>query len=149
MSSGSSTYAVAQQPLPALPGVLLAPTVGGVDEPDARYQTNEITRSMAVKAHGIPVLLYAPAMPGPALYDVLLQDSSMQRVTSLWHTARAALVGIGARPRTRSSLPSFLPKDSATLPWRSATSAPVPSMRAVAPSPSPAASGWSPWGSTT
>lgn len=115
VSSGSSTYAVAQQPLPALPGVLLAPTVGGVDEPDARYQTNEITRSMAVKAHGIPVLLYAPAMPGPALYDVLLQDSSMQRVTSLWHTARAALVGIGARPRTRSSLPSFLPKDSRDL----------------------------------
>jgi len=115
VSSGSSTYAVAQQPLPALPGVLLAPTVGGVDEPDARYQSNEITRSMAVKVHGVPVLLYAPAIPSPALYDVLLQDSSMQRVTALWRTAKAALVGIGAGPRPRSSLPSFLPKDSSEL----------------------------------
>lgn len=115
VSSGSATYAVAQQPLPALPGVLLAPTVGGVDEPEARYQTNEITRAMAVKVHGVPVLLYAPAIPGPALYDVLQQDSSLQRVAVLWHTAKAALVGIGARPRTRSSLPTFLPKSSREL----------------------------------
>ena len=111
VSSGASVHAVAQQPLPSLPGVLLAPTVGGVDEPEEYYQTNEITRSVAVKVHGSPVLLYAPAMPSEVLHPVLLQDSSIRRVTSLWHTARAALLGIGAPPLTRSSLPSFLPKD--------------------------------------
>lgn len=109
VSSGASVYAVAQQPLPSFPGILLAPTVGGVDEPEAYYQTNEITRSLAVKVHGSPVLLYAPAMPSAALYPVLLDDSLIQRVTSLWHSAKAALLGIGAPPRTRSSLPSFLP----------------------------------------
>jgi DNA-binding transcriptional regulator LsrR (DeoR family) len=111
VSSGASVYAVAQQPLPSLPGVLLAPTVGGVDEPEEYYQTNEITRSLAVKVHGSPVNLYAPAMPSEALYPVLMQDSLIRRVTSLWSTAKAALLGIGAPPRTRSSLPSFLPKD--------------------------------------
>ena len=115
VSSGASIYAVAQQPLPALPGVLLAPTVGGVDEPEAYYQTNEITRSLAVKVHGSPVLLYAPAMPSPVLHPVLLEDSLTQRVTSLWRTAKAALLGVGAPPRTRSSLPSFLPKDLPAL----------------------------------
>jgi DNA-binding transcriptional regulator LsrR (DeoR family) len=115
VSSGASIYAVAQQPLPALPGVVLAPTVGGVDEPEAYYQTNEITRSLAVKVHGSPVLLYAPAMPSPALHPVLLEDALIQRVTSLWHTAKAALLGLGAPPRTRSSLPSFLPKDLPAL----------------------------------
>lgn len=109
VSSGASVYAVAQQPLPSLPGILLAPTVGGVDEPEEYYQTNEITRSLAVKVHGSPVLLYAPAMPSAELYPVLLNDSLIQRVTSLWHNAKAALLGIGAPPRTRSSLPSFLP----------------------------------------
>jgi DNA-binding transcriptional regulator LsrR (DeoR family) len=115
VSSGTCIHAVSQQPLPALPGVILAPTVGGVDEPEARHQTNEITRTMAVKMHGDPVLLYAPAMPSPALYDVLLQDSSMQRVMSLWRTAKAALVGIGARPRSRPSPPSSPSSDGHAL----------------------------------
>jgi DNA-binding transcriptional regulator LsrR (DeoR family) len=109
VSSGASVYAVAQQALPSFPGVLLAPTVGGVDEPEAYYQTNEITRSLAVKVHGSPVLLYAPAMPSAALHPVLLDDPLIQRVTTLWRSAKAALLGIGAPPRTRSSLPSFLP----------------------------------------
>ncbi len=112
VSSGASVYAVAQQPLPALPGVLLAPTVGGVDEPEAHYQTNEITRSIAVKVHGSALLLYAPAMPSTALHEVLLHDPSFLRVTSLWRTAKAALLGIGAPPSTRSSLPSVLPRDA-------------------------------------
>ena len=112
VSSGSCIHAVSQQPLPALPGVVLAPTVGGVDEPEARHQTNEIARTMAVKVHGDPVLLYAPAMPSPALYDVLLQDASMQRVVSLWHTAKAALLGVGARTRGEPSLPALARGDS-------------------------------------
>jgi DNA-binding transcriptional regulator LsrR (DeoR family) len=115
VSSGASLYAVAQQPLPSLPGVLLAPTVGGVDEPEPYYQTNEITRSMAVKVHGTPVLLYAPAMPSAPLRKVLLEDPLIQRVTMLWRTAKAVLLGIGAPPRTRSSLPSVLPKDAPVM----------------------------------
>ena len=95
VSSGATIHAIAQHPLPSLPGVLVAPTVGGVDEPGEYYQTNEITRTIAVKVHGTPVLLYAPLQPSENLFRVLLEDASTQRVTSLWTTAR------GGPPRHR------------------------------------------------
>jgi len=115
VSSGATLHAVAQQPLPSLPGVLVAPTVGGVDEPGELYQTNEITRTIAVKVHGTPVLLYAPLQPSQNLFRVLMQDESTRRVTSLWGSARAALLGIGAPPRTRQLRPSVLSRDDMAL----------------------------------
>jgi DNA-binding transcriptional regulator LsrR (DeoR family) len=110
VSSGTTVYSVSQQQLPPLPGVALAPTLGGRDEPDEAYQTNEITLRMAVRMQGTPVLLHAPAMPGPALYDLLLQEESIRRVTRLWASAHAALLGIGAPMATRTSLPSMFPR---------------------------------------
>lgn len=115
VSSGATLHAIAQQSLPSLPGVLVAPTVGGVDEPGEYYQTNEITRTIAVKIHGIPVLLYAPLQPSANLFRVLLDDESTRRVTSLWHTARVALLGIGGPPSTRQLRPSVLARDDTTL----------------------------------
>jgi DNA-binding transcriptional regulator LsrR (DeoR family) len=115
VSSGATLYAVAQQPLPSLPGVLVAPTVGGVDEPGEPYQTNEIARAIAVKVHGSPVLLYAPLAPSEGLYRMLLEESSTRRVTSLWTDASVALLGIGAPPRTRELRPSVLARDDALL----------------------------------
>lgn len=111
VSSGATVYAVSREPLPALPGVLLAPTVGGRDEDEEYYQTNEITRRMAVKVGGTSVLLHAPAMPGPALHEQLMRDESILRVTRLWRSARAAILGIGAPVAVRTSLPSGLRRD--------------------------------------
>ena len=54
---GRTVYEVAQTELPRLPGVLVVPTVGGQDEPEARYQTNEITQQVAAKVGGSPVFL--------------------------------------------------------------------------------------------
>jgi len=96
VSSGATLHAIAQQSLPSLPGVLVVPTVGGIDEPAEYYQTNEITRTVGVKVHGTPVLLYAPLLPSAKLFRVLLEDESTRRVTSLWTHARVALLGIGA-----------------------------------------------------
>lgn len=115
ISSGATVYAVAQHDLARLPGVLVAPTVGGRDEPESFYQTNEITRQIAVRAEAAPVFLYAPAMPGPALHQSLLADASIRRVTMLWRTARCALLGIGAPPSTRSSLPFLLRSEGASV----------------------------------
>lgn len=111
VSSGATLHAVAQQPLPSLPGVLVAPTVGGVDEPGEPYQTNEIARAIAVKVHGSPMLLYAPLQPSEGLYRMLLEEPSTRRVTSLWTDAKVALLGIGAPPRTRQLRPSVLAHD--------------------------------------
>lgn len=115
VSSGATLYEVSQGEIPRLPGVTLAPTVGGQDEPEAFYQTNEITRQMAVKAHGVPLFLYAPALPSPDLYEVLIQGPSIQRVLELWKTAKAALLGVGSAPLGRTLVPSVLPRDKVTL----------------------------------
>ncbi|MBC8091211.1 MAG: helix-turn-helix domain-containing protein [Pseudonocardia sp.] len=115
VSSGRTVYEAAQAELPSLPGVLLAPTVGGQDELEAWYQTNEITRQTAVKVGGTPTFLYAPALPSPRLYATLMAEESTRRVLDLWERARCAVVGVGAAPLLRRSLPSFVPTDSPVL----------------------------------
>lgn len=115
VSSGRTVYEAAQADLPQLNDVLLAPMVGGHDEADPWYAPNEITRQVALKVHGIPTFLYAPALPAPALYETLQDDPSARRVFEMWRTARCAVMGVGAPPLTRTSLPSFVRNDMNTL----------------------------------
>ncbi len=114
VSSGRTVHAAAQAELPELPGVIIVPTVGGRDEPEAWYQTNEITRQVAVQVHGRPTFLYAPVLPGKALRRLLLDDPGTRAVLDLWGRASCALLGVGAPPLARQSLHgSFSPDD----PW--------------------------------
>ena len=115
VSSGRTVYEVAQHELTALPGVLIAPTVGGNDQAEDWYQTNEITRLVANRVGGRPNYLFAPALPGPELYRSLLTDPSIQRVLDLWPNARCALMGVGAPPLMRSDIPGFVPTASSSL----------------------------------
>lgn len=115
VSSGRTIYEVAQHELAPLPGVVVAPTVGGNDQPEEWYQTNEITRLVANRIGGRANYLFAPALPGPELYQSLLNDPSIQRVLHQWPTARCALMGVGAPPLTRSDIPQFVPTGSTSL----------------------------------
>jgi DNA-binding transcriptional regulator LsrR (DeoR family) len=115
VSSGRTVYEVAQFELTPLPGVVVAPTVGGNDQPEEWYQTNEITRLVANRIGGRANYLFAPALPGVELYQSLLNDPSIQRVLHLWPHARCALMGIGAPPLTRSDIPRFVPTGSTSL----------------------------------
>ncbi|MFI6366733.1 sugar-binding transcriptional regulator [Nocardia sp. NPDC050630] len=115
VSTGATVFAVARHDLPPLPGVVLCPTVGGIEEPEAHYQSNEITRALALRVGGVPVMLYTPAMPTPNLHEALMSDPQIQRVQQLWRSARAALLGIGAPPLHRSSLPSVISAREETL----------------------------------
>jgi DNA-binding transcriptional regulator LsrR (DeoR family) len=115
VSSGRTVYEVAQYDLVPLPGVLVAPTVGGNDQPEEWYQTNEITRLVANRINGRPNYLFAPALPGPDLYPSLLNDPSIQRVLQLWPRARCALMGVGAPPLSRADIPRFVPTGSDSL----------------------------------
>jgi DNA-binding transcriptional regulator LsrR (DeoR family) len=115
VSSGRTVYEAAQAPLPALPGVVLAPTIGGQDQPEPWYATNEITRQVAERVGGTPTFLYAPALPAPTLYAGLLGDAGFQRLLQMWETARCAIMGIGAPPLTRTSLPRFVPQEAISL----------------------------------
>lgn len=116
VSSGKSLYAAAHGPLAEHRGVVVAPTVGGVDDPEPWYQTNEITRAFAAQVRGTPVFLHAPALPGPAVLPSLLGDPSIRQVLGLWEAARCAVVGVGAPPSSRRALPAFVPAVAGQLP---------------------------------
>ena len=115
VSSGRTVYEVAQFDLTALPGVLVVPTVGGNDQPESWYQTNEITRLVCDRTGARPNYLFAPALPGPDLYHSLQRDPSIERVIGLWSTARCALMGVGAPPLLRTDIPQFVPTSSEAL----------------------------------
>lgn len=115
VASGQTTYQLSQGPLPPLAGVQLAPTVGGVSEPDAHFQTNEITRAIAQRTGATPRFLFAPAVPSPALYRSLLEDPEFRATTALWDRARVALVGVGAAPLARGSISAQVPLGSSSI----------------------------------
>ncbi|NYI69209.1 sugar-binding transcriptional regulator [Spelaeicoccus albus] len=115
VSSGRTVYEIAQQNLPQFPGVVVAPTVGGQESPDPWFQTNETTRALAAKIGGHPRFLYAPALPGPDLERMLRAEPVIRRVLALWEKAECALVGVGAPPLKRESVPEFVPMDAASL----------------------------------
>ncbi len=116
VSSGRMLYAASDSQLPELPGVLVAPTVGGLSDPEPWYQTNEIARSLAARVGGHPVFLYAPALPGPGVGEMLLEDPSIRRVVDLWGRAKCAVIGVGAPPSTRRTTPAFVPGVAGMLP---------------------------------
>jgi DNA-binding transcriptional regulator LsrR (DeoR family) len=115
VSSGRTVYQVTQGALPRLPRPLVAPMIGGQDEPEVWYASNEIVRQLALRVGGDPVFLYAPALPGPELYRTLMDDPTTRRVIDLWSHARCAIVAVGAPPLTRTSLPRFIASDAASL----------------------------------
>ena len=112
VSSGRTLYEVARTRLPALPGVVVAPTVGGIDQPEDWFQTNEITRLLAAATGGRALYLFAPALPGPSLHETLRRDPSIQRVLGLWSQAKVVLTGVGAAPVLRSQVPQYVPADA-------------------------------------
>jgi DNA-binding transcriptional regulator LsrR (DeoR family) len=115
VSSGRTVYEVAQFDLERIPGVLVAPTVGGNDQPEEWYQTNEITRLISNKLGGRANYLFAPALPGADLHSIIHSDPAIQRVLELWPQARCILMGVGAPPLLRSDIPRFVPTSAASL----------------------------------
>ena len=115
VSSGRTIYEVSRFDLPRLPGVVVAPTVGGTDQPEGWYQTNEITRRVAERVGGRATYLFAPALPGPDLFETLQNDPAIQRVLHLWPNARCVLTGVGAPPVLRLQAPQFVDLSSPAL----------------------------------
>lgn len=115
VSSGRTVHELSHAALPTVPGVEIGPTVGGVSEPEAWHQTNEIIRALAERMRGRPHFLFAQAMPSPAMSATLADDPEFQRVTGMWNRAKAALVGIGAPPVSRDSISTSVPLDDEGL----------------------------------
>lgn len=115
VSSGRTLWELSHETIPAVPGLDIVPTVGGVAEPEAWHQTNEITRAVAERMQGRPHFLFTQAMPSPAMRDTLADDPEFQRVTGFWTRADAALVGVGAPPSGRASISTSVPLDDEGL----------------------------------
>jgi DNA-binding transcriptional regulator LsrR (DeoR family) len=115
VSSGRTIFEIARFELPRLPGVIVAPTVGGTDQPEAWFQTNEVTRLIAERIGGRPAFLFAPALPGAELFQTLQTDPGIHRVLNLWPHARCVLTGVGAPPLLRSEAPQFVDMSSPEL----------------------------------
>lgn len=115
VSSGRTLYEVARTRLPQLAGIVVAPTVGGIDQPEDWYQTNEITRLFAAAIGGRAQYLFAPAMPGPSLHRTLRRDPTIQRVLRLWSQAKVVLTGVGGAPLLREQVPQYAPTDGDAL----------------------------------
>lgn len=115
VSSGRTLFEAAHGDLPALPRVRVVPMVGGREEAQVWCHTNEVARLVAAKVGGQPLFLYAPAYPGPELRERLAEDPATRTVLELWPRARCAIVGVGAPPRARTSLPRFVPRDPGLL----------------------------------
>jgi DNA-binding transcriptional regulator LsrR (DeoR family) len=96
VSWGSTVAAIAQsRQLPPLHGVQVIPAIAAFDEPDGRFQTNEIARRIAELSGADLHFLHGPAMPSPRLRRTLLADEDVSRRLALWDRLAAALVGIG------------------------------------------------------
>ncbi len=99
LSRGRTVWSVVRAGLPQLPGVVVVPTIGGLDEPQPYYQANEIARLAAVTCDGQLRLVHAPALPSSRLREALLAEPRVQSTLGLWDRIHVALVGIGAPPR--------------------------------------------------
>ena len=96
ISWGSTIAEVAQSPrFPRLHGVQLIPAIAAFDEPDARFQTNEIARRIAAVSGADVKFLHSPVMPSPELHRSVLADGDSRTRLELWDRLAAALVGIG------------------------------------------------------
>ncbi|WP_431931761.1 sugar-binding transcriptional regulator [Nonomuraea jabiensis] len=115
VSSGTTVYECAREGLGQYPGVTIAPAVGGQEEPQPWFQTNETTRILAERAGGVPAYLYAPALPGPELFYSLQHEPSVRRVMDLWAHAKCAIVGVGSAPLMRQMTPALMPRDADSL----------------------------------
>jgi DNA-binding transcriptional regulator LsrR (DeoR family) len=115
VSWGRATWSVSNVDLPAIPGVVVVPAVGGLNDEQPWVQTNEIARRLAARLEGSVLLLHAPAVPSDELRQSLLTDESIRAALMRWDDAAAALVGIGAWSQGQPEPPSILSMSRATL----------------------------------
>ena len=95
---GRALYSLAHCELTPRPGIVVASALGGSDEDQPWFQSNEIVRRWAANLHGTPRYLHAPAFVSAKLKRSLANEEGIGSALGLWDEAAAAVVGIGAWP---------------------------------------------------
>lgn len=98
LTSWSRTlWEVARRPLVPVPGVRIAPAMGGLTEVDDCFASNAVTRRFATALGATPLQLHAPAQPSKKLRGELERDPQIRTVLDRWDDADAILTGIRGR----------------------------------------------------
>lgn len=92
---GRTIRAMLEAGLPPLPGVLVVPATGGMQQEAAHFQINEFVRVAAMQMAGAPYFIHAPYLPSAAARDSFLADPAIRQAVDLWGRIDAAIVGIG------------------------------------------------------
>lgn len=99
VSWGRAVYSLGQHVRRSLPGIVVAPAMGGNDGDRRWFQPNEIARIWAASLGGQARYLHAPALVSPTLYDSLQADRAIRETIGLWDRAKMLVVGVGAWPK--------------------------------------------------
>lgn len=92
---GRAIREVVSAGLPRIPGALIVPLNGGMQQAAAHFQINEFVRRAAEQVGGTPNFLHAPYLSSAELREVFLSDPSVRETTDLWDDLDCCIVGIG------------------------------------------------------
>jgi DNA-binding transcriptional regulator LsrR (DeoR family) len=92
---GQTVRAVIEAGLPQLPGVLVVPSTGGLQQHAPQFQINEFARLVADATGGVPNFIHAPYLPAAAALEMFLADNTVRESVALWDRIDVAVVGIG------------------------------------------------------
>ncbi len=98
-SWGRQVYSVSRVFRRTLPGVIVAPAMGGNASDRPWFQPNEIVRTLARSMGARPVYLNAPALVSASLAGPLRAEPGIREVVQLWDEAKVALTSVGAWPK--------------------------------------------------
>ncbi len=99
VSWGRGVYSASKHVLRTLPGVVVAPAMGGNSSDQPWFQPNEIVRSFTQTLGAQARYFHAPALITDALYTSLLHAGELDEALATWEGARASVVGVGAWPK--------------------------------------------------
>jgi len=103
VSWGRGVYSASRHVQRSLPGVVVAPAMGGNSSDQPWFQPNEIVRSLAERLGAQARYFHAPALVPESLYTSLAEAGQLDELLSTWQTARASIVGVGAWPKPDAS----------------------------------------------
>lgn len=92
---GRTVLEIVRAGLPPCPGAVIVPCSGGLDEPAAQYQVNELVRRAAERTAAVPRFVHAPYLPSETLRASILADPAVRATIELWQRLDVAVVGIG------------------------------------------------------
>jgi len=92
---GRAIRTVMETGLPQIPGVLVVPATGGLQQQAPHFQINEFVRIAAESLGGVPYFIHAPYLPSADARPSFLADPAISESVALWDRIDVAIVGVG------------------------------------------------------